>query len=469
MKKSVEKGDYNHDHIPQLKEKALKTSIKEGTSASISTSIGDNYVIPFAVALGAQPGQASLLSGLSGFMYYLSQLFGTRMMEKYSRKKIVMSFVLLQAIMWLFIAIAGVLVWKGVFDGYSVWLLIIFYSLLLFFGGISYPSWFSWMGDIVPADGKGEYFGRRTRINAFFGLAALLAAMFFLDYYKTKGIVLLAFAILFALAFTFRFISYLLFHKQYVPQFKAKKRDRFSLWAFLKRYDNFGKFAVYHGFFNLAVMFASPLFAVYMLKELGFSYKFYTLTLVSYMIFYLVFLPLAGKFSDRYGNKRLMIITNVFFALTPVLYILIKNPMGIILLPQLSSGIASAASVISFSNFIYDAVSPKHRAICVTYTNIMIGIGTLVGALLGWAVIDYLHPASINPYIFVFIIAAVLRGGVALFFLPQIKEVRKVKRLPTQYDLLFHPLHFMHHEGIKLVHLPEKVLGKFKSLKLLHV
>jgi MFS family permease len=141
--------------------------------------------------------------------------------------------------------------------------------------------------------------------------------------------------------------------------------------------------------------------------------------------------------------------------------------MGIIFLPQLSSGIASAASVISFSNFIYDSVSPRHRAICVTYTNIMIGIGTLVGALLGGVVIDYLHPSSINPYIFIFIVAAALRGAVALIFLPQIKEVRKVKRLPTTYNVFFHPMHYLHAESIRLAHLPERVVGKFKSLKFL--
>jgi MFS family permease len=468
MKKSVERGRYNHDHVPQLKEKALKTSIKEGTTANISTSLGDNYVTPFAVALGAHPFQISFLSGFSGFVYQLSQFLGTRIMERAPRKKIVISFVLMQALMWLFIAITGLLVWKGIFDGYSAWLLILFYSMLMFFGGISYPAWFSWMGDIVPADKKGEYFGRRTRINGFFGLMALLFAMFFLDYYKTKGIVLLAFSILFALAFLFRFISYLLFHRQYAPQFKAKKRDRFSFWAFVKKYDNFGKFAVYQGFFNLAVMVASPLFAVYMLKELGFSYKVFTLTLISYYIFYLLFLPLAGKFSDKYGNKKLTIITNIFFTLTPITYLFVKSPLAVILIPQLSSGIASAASVISFSNFIYDSVSPKHRSICVTYTNILIGIGTLIGSIIGGLIVDisYFHPSSISPYIFLFIVAAVLRGGVALFFLPQIKEVRKVKRLSSTYNFFFHPLHSMHSEAIKIYHLPERVVGKFKSLKL---
>jgi MFS family permease len=468
MKKEMKTdNNYNHNHIPALKEKALKTSIKEGTAANISSSLGDSYIIPFALALKAQPIHVGILSSFSGFLYQLAQLFGTRMMENRSRKKIVLWFVFLQALMWLFISLVAFCVWKNLFNGYSIWLLIIFYSLLMFLGGIAYPAWFSWMGDIVPDKTKGEYFGKRNRITSTFGLIATLLAAFFLDYYKTKGLVLLAFSILFALAFLARFISYTLFHKQYAPQFRQKKKDYFSFLSFIKRYDNFGKFAVYQGFFNLAIMIASPFFTVYMLQVLNFSYTTFTIATVSYIIFYLLFLPLAGKFSDRYGNRRLTIITNIFFILTPILYTLAKSPLAVILLPQLSSGIASAASVISFSNFTYDSVSQKHRSICVSYTNILIGIGTLLGSLIGGLIVNYFHPAAINPFIFVFIVAAVSRFLVAVLFLPNIKEVRAVKKLPSQYMFFNHPLNFLHSESIKLIHLPEKILGKFKSLKLL--
>jgi MFS family permease len=147
-----------------------------------------------------------------------------------------------------------------------------------------------------------------------------------------------------------------------------------------------------------------------------------------------------------------------------VLYIFAKTPLTVILLPQLSSGIASAASVISFSNFTYDAVSPRHRGLCMTYTNILIGIGTLVGSIAGGLIVSYLHPSTMNPYIFVFIVAALLRLLVALIFLPQIKEVRKVRKLPPGYTFIMHPFNFLHAEGIKLTHVPEKVFGKFKSL-----
>ncbi len=453
----------------KLKEKALSTSIKEGSATSVSSNIGDSYIIPFALALNGTSTQIGILSSFSTFIYQISQLFGARMMEKYSRKRIVLQFVLLQALTWLLVSATAIAVWKNLFDGYSVWLLIIFYSVLMALGGISHPAWFSWMGDLVPEEKRGAYFGKRNTIISSVGIVAALIAAFFLDYFKTKGYLLLAFSILFALAFLFRFISFVLFHKQYSPQFRQKKRDYFSFSSFVKRFDNFGKFAVYQGFFNFAIMIASPFFTVYMLRELGFSYTVFTATIVSYTIFYLIFLPIAGKFSDRYGNRALTIITNVFFVITPIFYILFKNPIIIIIAPQLTAGIANAASIISFSNFIYDSVSPRHRGICATYTNIIVGIGVLFGSLAGGLIIDYFHPSTINPYIFVFAVAMALRFLVAVIFLPEIKEVRRVKRLPSKYTFFMIPINVLHTEGAKIVHLPEKILGKFKSLKLFHI
>jgi hypothetical protein len=41
-----------------------------------------------------------------------------------------------------------------------------------------------------------------------------------------------------------------------------------------------------------------------------------------------------------------------------------------------------------------------------------------------------------------------------------------VRRLPASYNFFFHPLHSLHAESIKLAHVPERILGKFKSLRL---
>jgi len=70
-----------------------------------------------------------------------------------------------------------------------------------------------------------------------------------------------------------------------------------------------------------------------------------------------------------------------------------------------------------------------------------------------------------NPYIFVFIVTAVARLSSGIIFLPHIKEVRKVKKLPHKYDMFSHPFSFIHSESTRILHMPERVYGKFKSLR----
>lgn len=80
-------------------------------------------------------------------------------------------------------------------------------------------------------------------------------------------------------------------------------------------------------------------------------------------------------------------------------------------------------------------------------------------------IIDHFHPTTMNPYIFVFLVTIALRFLVAVIFLPEIKEVRRVRYLPSKYTFFMLPANFLHAEGVKLIHFPEKILGKFKSLK----
>ena len=63
-------------------------------------------------------------------------------------------------------------------------------------------------------------------------------------------------------------------------------------------------------------MIASPFFAVYMLEELKFSYYMYIAVILSSSIFYLLFLPLAGKFSDKYGNQSDGVVYRTFLEKT---------------------------------------------------------------------------------------------------------------------------------------------------------
>lgn len=404
------------------KKEARKTSIKEGSFASVMSGFGDSYISAFMVALTNNPIPISLLSSIPGLASPLAQIFGSRLMEKYSRKYLVVRFVFLQALMWLPIAALGIIFWKGYFTEELPYILIFLYTLLAIFGGFSGPSWFSWMGDIVPEKERGKYFSKRNRICGLISLIAFLLGAFILDLFKTKGFVTLGFTILFAIASTFRFVSFNFFRKQYEPELKLEKEYYFSFLAFLKRRGNFLKFTFYQSTFYFALTIASPFFTVYMLKELQFNYITYTLVSISSTVFYLIFLPLAGKFSDKYGNLKMLYISSIGYGIYPFLWIFIKNPLYLVFLPQLVIGLSSAGFSISTTNFIYDTVTPQRRGICTAYMNILVGIGVFLGSILGGLILKYYHPPIFKAIIFVFLVSGVLRLAVSFIFIPQIKE-----------------------------------------------
>lgn len=422
------------------KKQALSTSIKEGSAASLSSAFGDSYITPFALALKAQPIHIGILSSFSGLVSPIFQILSTKLMRKQPRKKIVLSFVLLQSLLWVPLSLIALFAFKGINGKYLVYPLIIGYALLVACTGLIYPPWFSWMGDLVPEKERGKFFSKRNKITGIFSLIGVLIAAFFLDLLKTKGILLVGFALLFSLAALFRLASYFKLKKQYHPNFKIKKEDYFSVFDFLKRMDYFGKFAVYNALLNLAIMIASPFFAVYLLEELKFNYLTYILVTMSSSVFYLLFAPLAGKFSDRFGNRELMVIAASLFALNPILWIFIKAPIFLILIPQLVAGIANAALVIGSTNYIYDAVSTKHRGICVAYTNLLAGIGIFVGSIAGGVLLNYVKISFVPKFTFLFLTAAIARLAVAFFLMPKVKEVHKdAETLPSVNISLVHP------------------------------
>lgn len=426
------------------KQEALKLSIKEGSANSASNGFGDSFIIPFAQAIGANAIHVGLLSALSGLLSPISQFYGNRLMEKHSRKSIVRKNALFQALTWLPFAVLAILHWKGFFSSFSPWLLVFLYSLIAIFGGLAYAPWFSWMGDLVPEKERGKYFSKRGFYTGLVGVIISIVASFFIDKFETLNIILVGFSALFVLSSVTKMISYSYIKNQYEPKFRLPKKSEFSFISFLKRFDNYGKFAVYQSLFNFAIMIASPFFGLYMLTELGLkdNIVLFMIITMSSSVFTLILMPLSGKFSDKYGNLKLMYIANTFFIITPLLWLFSTNPIYLILVPGLSAGIANAALGIAVGNFTYDSASKEHRGICMAYTNILIGIGVFAGSLLGGFLIKYSPVSLINSFFFVFILASAARLIVALIFLPQLKEVRRVSNIP----LHFHPLKTIHHE-----------------------
>lgn len=409
------------------KENARKHSIKEGKFAGIAQGAGHSYISPFAIAAGATNAQVGLLSTFPQILRPLAQLFGARLIEREKRKKVIVKYVLLEAFVWFLFVLLGILIYLGKIKHQSI-AIIGLYCLSIFIGNLAAPAWFSWMGDIVPEKIRGRYFAKRNKLTGAITLIVMLSASFLLDLFKTKGLVLVGFSLLFLISGIARSFSGLIFKKQYEPELKLQEGYYFSFFSFFKKlpFNNFGRFTIFVALVNLTQFIAGPFFAVYMLKNLGLSYLWFTLITISGSLFNLASLSLWGNLSDKYGNKFIMTLAGSLIPILPILWLISPNPFYLMIIPGFMGGIAWAGFNLGAGNFIYSAVTPERRAIVIAYHNIIISAGMLIGGLIGSLVVQ--SNIQFMPIIlFIFLLSGILRAIVIAGFLPIFQEPHKVK------------------------------------------
>lgn len=413
------------------KERTLNLSIKEGSAAAFMTGAGESYITPYALALNANSSQVGFLTSFTGLLGPMSQIFGSKSMYKYSGKKLIITSVFLQATMWLIILSLGLLYFNGIITNSAVPILIFLYSLYAVVGAFGGPSWFSLMGDLVPEEKRGKYFSKRNKITGAISMIVMLVAAFILDFTEGKELVIFGFAIIFGIACIGRYSSAYLLAKHYYPQVEIKKKKYFSFIQFIKKApsNNFGKFVIFVGLMTLATNFAGPFFAVYMLKNLNYSYTWFTIINLSSALFTILSMSLWGKIGDKYGNRKLLKIGSIFVPLAPLPWLISGNPFFLIFTAQFVAGAGWAAFNLAASNFIYDSVTPQRRGICVAYFNMINGFGVFVGAMLGGLFAQYIHISFMNIFLLIFLISGIARAIIVLIFLPRIKEVRKVEHI----------------------------------------
>jgi MFS family permease len=143
--------------------KTRELSIKEAATSAVMSGAADSYVAPFAIELKASNFQIGLLTSLNGLISPLVQIVGSRLMERFNRRKIAFVSILLQAISLLgFVAIGLAFLWKPQLSSWPI-LFIIAYIVYGLSGALGGPAWFSMLGDAVPEQIRGRGFYPRNR------------------------------------------------------------------------------------------------------------------------------------------------------------------------------------------------------------------------------------------------------------------------------------------------------------------
>lgn len=422
------------ENSDEIAEKSLRNSVKEGSAHSIMAGIGESFVTPFAISIGATSFQIGLLKALPNLASSIFQPFSAELIDTlHKRKKILLAAVFLQAMIWIPMLI------NALFFRNTYFLLLLF-SLYGVFEAFISPAFASWIGDLVPHDRRGRYFGMRNRITGIVSLLSSLLAGVILSYFE--GVYAYSgFAILFFVAFAARMISFSYFAKMHEPEYFIRQESKFSFAEFLIRMPstNYGRFVILLCLMSFAVNIAGPFFAVYMLRDLKFSYITFTLVTVTSTLVTFLVMSYWGKYSDIFGNKKIFTITGFLIPAVPLFWLFSHN-IYYLIFAQVFSGFVWAGFNLATSNYVFDAVKPEKRARAVAFYNSLQGLAIFIGAAAGGILAPYLTGAQQRLYLLselqvLFLISAILRFIFVLILLPMIKEVGITPRKENELQL----------------------------------
>ncbi|MBI2861074.1 MAG: MFS transporter [Chloroflexi bacterium] len=432
--------------VPQQVDKSLRYSIKDGSAYSAMLGLTQDYIIPFALALKATVIQVGLLSSVPNLVMAVSQLAAPQLAERAgSRKGLILPVVFLHALSWL-----PVVLIPYFFSENRLWWLLGFLTVNATLGALGNPAWGSMMADLVPEGIRGRYFGLRGKITGSVSLVFFFAGGAVLQLAGSD--IFTGFAVLFGGAMAFRLLSWYFLSRMYEPPVQRGPLPQPSLPQIVKslRSSNQGRFMVFVALMSFTTYIASPFFAVYMLRDLGFNYLTYVAINATAAVASLSFLRYWGRRADRAGNLKVIKAVSALIPALPLLWLVSNNALYLIPI-QVVSGLAWAGFNLASTNFIYDATAPESRTRYIAVFNALNGTAICLGALLGGLLAPLLPALMGYKLLTLFVLSGLARSLVSLIGLRRIAEVRQVKEVCMR-ELLFGQAH----GRVRRQHLPDQ-------------
>ena len=426
--------------IPESKrEKSLRFSVWDASFYAAMVGFAETYFIPLLVFLGATNAQVGIYSAAPQLGIAFAQFLSIILVDRYMvRKRIVVATSSIQSI---FLLAITVLTFYNLLSPWTMILLTMFYFAV---NGASLPAWNSLMGDLTTAESRGKYFGRRNGLSQLISFAAIFAGGLILQQYDNRDNARLGFTLVLAAALLCRLGSIYSLSRHFEAPYRKDEDSYFSFWQFIKRtpQSNFAHFVLFVAFMSLSVQLAAPFFAVYMLRDLGFSYLQYTIAQGVFTASQFMAMRKWGPFADKYGNRLVLRITSAIIPVVPLLWFLSVDFYFIVVI-QIAAGLAWAGWSLATANFLFDAVTPPKRARAAAYLNFFNSFGICIGSLFGAALAVSAPPAIASgavtiiyasPLQHIFLISSGLRFVFVFLFMATVREVRKVDQ-PVQRDM----------------------------------
>lgn len=430
--------------VVREKDSSLSASIRDGVSYAVMMGGAETYIGAFGIFLKATTLQVGILASLPQLFGAVMQWVSALKMDRIrSRRKVVIAGAAAQALSLMPMALLPFLFGSG-----NLSVLCLIMLALVYYGGngATVPVWNSLIGDLVAPSIRGRFFGHRNMLTGMATFISLVLAGGLLHVLDQAGVPAFGFFICFSAAFFARMNSVRWLTRYEDPELRILPDQVFTFRQFLRRsrHSNFAKFVFFVGAINFGVAFSAPYFALYMLRDLQFTYVEFTLVSATAMITQFLTFRYWGGLSDRFGNKKILNVCGWGVAVLPAFW-LVSADIPFLLVVQIFGGFVWSGFSLASANFIFDAVTPPKRARCVAYQGLVNGFFMFIGSLAGGFAAVYLprsfslgswtwKPLFILPVIF--FISGLIRVVAAAILLHRFKEVRQVEPIGNR-ELIF--------------------------------
>jgi len=437
----------------------LRLSQKEAVASATMTATGDNFFNAFAIYLNATAVQMGWLMAIPQLFGALFQILSAWLGNYLPRKPLVVVTAGIQALVVFGLAILA-LSRSANSVAWLIGLCVLYFSCINFIQ----PQWRAWMGSIVPQRRRGAFFASRTRLTMMASLAIFVSGGALLSLSERVGVVWLGFALLFAAAAAGRAMSSRLLSQMHDPDPSPHPAGRKGFWhsclhmrASLKD-KTFRDYSFFVAGMQGVVAISAPFFAVYMLRDLQFTYLEYSLNAIASITTQFLTLSFWGRFSDRFGNRLVMLFSSAVIPIVPLLW-LFSADHYYLLLVQMVSGFVWSGYSLSTANYLYDIRPHKSDfAVYAAMQSALSAAAVFVGALLGGFIatgapvlveaIPFLEGMR-SPLFIVFVASFALRVAVAVWFIPRAAEPR-VRKRPKVLQIIYRVSRFSAISGIAL-------------------
>jgi MFS family permease len=381
----------------------------DGVAYSVMVGCGETYLVAFALALGISEVIAGLVSTvplLAGAILQLATPAALRRLG--SHRRWIILCVIVQACSFIPLVAAAAI------GAIPAPLLFAVAALYWAAGLAAGPAWNTWVGTLVPASLRSHFFARRSRWCQLATLVSLAAAGLILQAGKPEqgyvpGEAMWSYVLIFACAGLSRAVSGRFLAAQSEPQPMPDEHREVPFHELLARAQGRGdmRLLMYMLVMTLMVQFSGPYFAPYMLGELQFSYHEYLSLLAAAYISKSVVMPTMGWLVRALGAKATLWIGGLGVIPLPFLWT-IGDSFSWLIMVQIVSGLLWAAYELATFLLLFDHIPEHERTSVLTSYNLFSAIATVVGSLLGAALLSRMGVGR-EGYMTMFLIAVGLR------------------------------------------------------------